>query len=268
MVSTINIVILNLMNDIVVTEEQFKRMLVSNDFMVNFTFIKVSTYNPKDIYKEHVQENYQIFDDVKDKYFDGMIITGASIEKMKFEDVKYWNEICNIMEWSKSNVRSTLHICWGSEAGMYYHFGINRHILSKKISGVYKHKIVLKNNLLVKNFDKEFYVPHSRYGDILEEDICKCEKLDLIVKSDVVGICIVSSKDGKQVFVMGHLEYDKNTLDLEYKRDINLGMEVYPPENYYRDDGNIDNDIFTNWKSYGLLFYQNWLNYYLVNNSV
>lgn len=260
---TLNIIVLNLMPNVIDTETQLTRMLMDNHLqvLINFTWIKISTFNPPDIYKAHMQKLYKTFDDIKDKYFDGMIITGTANEKIEFEDVKFWNEICNIMEWSKSHTSSTLHICWGAQAGMYYHFGIQRCILQNKIFGVYKHKIVSKDNLLVKDFDEQFYIPHSRYGDILEEDINKCKELELIVKSDVAGVCICSSKNGKQIFILGHLEYDKDRLDMEYKRDLELGLKIFPPINYYKN-GDIDNDLYINWRKYGLLFYRNWMKYY------
>ena len=264
----LEILILNLMPTKIVTETQLLRVLGNTPLQINVQFMHTKTHVSKNTSKSHIETFYKCFDEVKDKKFDGLIITGAPVETMDFEEVDYWEELCEIMEWSKKNVTSTFHICWGAQAALYYHYGIKKYPTNKKISGVYKHRInpEKKHKMLVRGFDDSFYAPHSRNTKILKEDIEKVENLEIIAESDEAGIYIVSAKGERQFFVTGHSEYDFDTLRNEYIRDINAGIDIDMPENYFPDN-NPENEPENVWKAHANLLYSNWLNYYVYQTT-
>ncbi len=256
----LEIVIVNLMPTKIETETQLLRLLGNSPLQVNITLLKTNSYVSKNTSEDHLSSFYNVFDDIKDKRFDGMIITGAPIETLQFEDVDYWNELEKIMEFSKTNVTSTFHICWGAQAGLYYHYGINKYPLKKKMFGIYKHTLNNPKNKLFRGFDEVYNAPHSRYTEIKKEDIDKVDDLEILSESEEAGVYVVASKNMKQIFVTGHSEYDKNTLKKEYMRDKEKGLEIEVPVNYFKnDDPNLE-PIVT-WKSHAHLIFSNWLNY-------
>ena len=256
----LEIAIVNLMPTKIETETQLLRLLGNSPMQVNITLLKTNSYVSKNTSEDHLSSFYNVFDDIKDKRFDGMIITGAPIETLQFEDVDYWNELEKIMEFSKTNVTSTFHICWGAQAGLYYHYGINKYPLKKKMFGIYKHTLNNPKNKLFRGFDEVYNAPHSRYTEIKKEDIDKVDDLEILSESEEAGVYVVASKNVKQIFVTGHSEYDKNTLKKEYTRDKEKGLEIGVPINYFKnDDPNLE-PIVT-WKSHAHLIFSNWLNY-------
>ena len=256
----LEIAIVNLMPTKIETETQLLRLLGNSPLQVNITLLKTNSYVSKNTSEDHLSSFYNVFDDIKDKRFDGMIITGAPIETLQFEDVDYWNELEKIMEFSKTNVTSTFHICWGAQAGLYYHYGINKYPLKKKMFGIYKHTLNNPKNKLFRGFDEVYNAPHSRYTEIKKEDIDKVDDLEILSESEEAGVYVVASKNMKQIFVTGHSEYDKNTLKKEYMRDKEKGLEIGVPVNYFKnDDPNLE-PIVT-WKSHAHLIFSNWLNY-------
>ena len=256
----LEIAIVNLMPTKIETETQLLRLLGNSPLQVNITLLKTNSYVSKNTSEDHLSSFYNVFDDIKDKRFDGMIITGAPIETLQFEDVDYWNELEKIMEFSKTNVTSTFHICWGAQAGLYYHYGINKYPLKKKMFGIYKHTLNNPKNKLFGGFDEVYNAPHSRYTEIKKEDIDKVDDLEILSESEEAGVYVVASKNMKQIFVTGHSEYDKNTLKKEYTRDKEKGLEIGVPINYFKnDDPNLE-PIVT-WKSHAHLIFSNWLNY-------
>ena len=256
----LEIAIVNLMPTKIETETQLLRLLGNSPLQVNITLLKTNSYVSKNTSEDHLSSFYNVFDDIKDKRFDGMIITGAPIETLQFEDVDYWNELEKIMEFSKTNVTSTFHICWGAQAGLYYHYGINKYPLKKKMFGIYKHTLNNPKNKLFRGFDEVYNAPHSRYTEIKKEDIDKVDDLEILSESEEAGVYVVASKNVKQIFVTGHSEYDKNTLKKEYTRDKEKGLEIGVPINYFtNDDPNLE-PIVT-WKSHAHLIFSNWLNY-------
>ena len=256
----LEIAIVNLMPTKIETETQLLRLLGNSPLQVNITLLKTNSYVSKNTSEDHLSSFYNVFDDIKDKRFDGMIITGAPIETLQFEDVDYWNELEKIMEFSKTNVTSTFHICWGAQAGLYYHYGINKYPLKKKMFGIYKHTLNNPKNKLFRGFDEVYNAPHSRYTEIKKEDIDKVDDLEILSESEEAGVYVVASKNMKQIFVTGHSEYDKNTLKKEYMRDKEKGLEIELPINYFKnDDPNLE-PIVT-WKSHAHLIFSNWLNY-------
>lgn len=257
----LEIAIINLMPTKVVTETQLMRLLSNSPLQVNITLISTETYVGKNTSLEHLQRFYKSFSEVKNKKFDGMIITGAPVEEIEFEEVKYWDELKEIFEFARKNVTSTLFICWGAQAGLYYYYGIEKHPLPKKLFGVYKHRKLVDYERLLKGTDDRFYMPHSRHTTVYEEDIKKCPDLVLISASKEAGAGIIRSKDNKFIFITGHAEYDRNTLELEYKRDLDKGLDIDPPENYYVS-GN-SGEIKMSWVSTANLIYMNWLNHYV-----
>ena len=256
----LEIAIVNLMPTKIETETQLLRLLGNSPLQVNITLLKTNSYVSKNTSEDHLSSFYNVFDDIKDKRFDGMIITGAPIETLQFEDVDYWNELEKIMEFSKTNVTSTFHICWGAQAGLYYHYRINKYPLKKKMFGIYKHTLNNPKNKLFRGFDEVYNAPHSRYTEIKKEDIDKVDDLEILSESEEAGVYVVASKNVKQIFVTGHSEYDKNTLKKEYTRDKEKGLEIGVPINYFKnDDPNLE-PIVT-WKSHAHLIFSNWLNY-------
>ena len=258
----LKILLLNLMPTKIETETQLARLLGNTPLQVELEFLQTATYAATHTSSDHMISFYKTFDQIKNQKFDGMIITGAPVEHMEFEEVAYWKELCEIMEWSKKNVTSTFHICWGAQAGLYYHYGIKKHRLDKKMFGVFKHKVDYKKSILFRGFDDEFMVPHSRHTTILEEDIKKCDDLKILSTSDEAGVYVVATDKGRQIFVTGHSEYDANTLKKEYDRDKNLGLDIDVPKNYFPDDDDTKEPMVS-WRSSANLLYSNWLNYFV-----
>ena len=262
----LKILILNLMPNKTATETQLSRLLGNSPLQVEIELIHTKSHVPKHTPKEYLLSFYKTFDDVKHRNFDGMIITGAPVEKMPFEEVTYWEELCEIMEWSKKHVTSTFHICWGAQAGLYYHYGIKKYDLPQKMFGVFEHTADYKLSILLRGFDDKFMVPHSRHTTIKREDIEKDERLKILASSEDAGVYIVSSEGGKQIFVTGHSEYDANTLKSEYDRDVNAGLEIAIPKNYFEDNDPQKEPVVT-WRSHANLLYTNWLNYFVYQTT-
>jgi homoserine O-succinyltransferase len=258
----LKIAILNLMPVKEDTEVQLLRSLSNTPLQVDVTFLTTESYVGTHTPTSHLDQFYQTFDEIKNRRFDGLIITGAPVEQMDFEEVTYWGELSKIMEWSKKNVTSTLHICWGAQAGLYYHYGIKKTGLDSKMFGIFEHKVLEKRVPFVRGFDDVFYAPHSRHTTVSREEIQKCEDLTILAESDEAGVFIVIAKDGKQIFVTGHPEYDRISLDKEYKRDIGKGLEIDLPKNYYPDDQPEYRPNLV-WRAHANAMYTNWLNYYV-----
>ena len=262
----LKILILNLMPTKIDTETQLSRLLGNSPLQVEIELIHTSTYHSKNISEEHLLSFYKEFSDVRDRYFDGMIITGAPVEKMEFEEVEYWAELAEIMEWTKTHVHSTLHICWGAQAGLYYHYGVKKHMLGEKLSGVYPHVVDYRNSILFRGFDDVFYVPHSRYTTVLREDIEKIPELRILSSSEKAGVYTVTTKGGKQIFITGHSEYDAETLNKEYTRDKLAGISPKIPENYFPGDDDTKPPMLT-WRAHATLLFTNWLNYFVYQTT-
>lgn len=262
----LRILLLNLMPKKIETETQLSRILGNTPLQIELTLIRTTTHVSLNTTEEHLLAFYKTFDDVKDESFDGLIITGAPVELMDFEEVDYWDELCEIMDWSKTNVHSTLHICWGAQAGLYHHFGIKKRMLPKKLFGVFPHKADYARSMLLRGFDDTFYVPHSRYTYVDRADIENTKGLKILASSPKAGVHIVSTEGGRQFFIMGHAEYDALTLDSEYRRDINSGVEIEIPENYYPDNDPSKAPLVT-WRAHGNLLYTNWLNYFVYQST-
>lgn len=258
----LKIAILNLMPTKIETETQLARLLGNTPLQVEMTLLHTESYHSKNVNEEHMLAFYKTFDEVKDETFDGMVITGAPVEKMAFEDVDYWEELCRIFEWTKTNVTSTFHICWGAQAGLYYHYGIQKHALPEKLFGVYDHKVEHKSSILFRGFDDVFRVPHSRHTTILREDVEKVPQLKILASSDEAGLYVLSTARGRQIFVTGHSEYDAETLKREYVRDVEAGLPIHVPKNYFPNDDPTQPPLVT-WRSHANLLYSNWLNYFV-----
>ena len=262
----LKILLLNLMPKKIETETQLSRLLGNSPLQVDLELINTKSHKSKNTSAEHLLAFYKTFDDVKDKKFDGMIITGAPVENMPFEEVEYWDELCEIMEWSKTHVHSTFHICWGAQAGLYYHFGIDKKPLEKKMFGVFPHTVDYKKSILFRGFDDVFMVPHSRHTTVDLEDIKKVKELKVLSTSKEAGVYAVSTKNGKQIFITGHSEYDADTLLNEYNRDVSQGLPIEPPKNYFKDD-NPKKPPVVSWRSHANLLYSNWLNYFVYQTT-
>jgi homoserine O-succinyltransferase len=262
----LQLLILNLMPTKIVTETQLARLLGNTPLQVEMELLKTSTHKSKNTSEEHMITFYKTFDEVRHRNFDGMIITGAPVENMEFEEVEYWDELCRIMEWSKSHVTSTFHICWGAQAGLYYHYGINKHQLDKKLFGVFEHTVDRKSSMLFRGFDDTFMVPHSRHTTVLQEDIEKVPELKILSTSKEAGVYAVATDRGRQIFITGHSEYDADTLEREYLRDKNAGLPIEIPKNYYPDDDDTKEPKVT-WRSSANLQYSNWLNYFVYQTT-
>ena len=262
----LEIVLLNLMPTKVVTETQLSRRLGNTPLQVNLSLMHTTSHRSKNTPQDHLLSFYKDFGDLKHRKFDGMVITGAPVEQLPFEEVDYWQELCQIMQWSKTNVHSTLHICWGAQAGLYYHYGIPKHDLDKKLFGVFPHQADYKRAILLRGFDDTFYAPHSRHTTVLREDIEKCPELRILASSREAGVYAVMTKHGKQIFVMGHGEYDPDTLDREYRRDKALGLPIAVPANYYPDDDDTREPLVT-WRGHANLLFSNWLNYFVYQTT-
>ncbi|MBO7303897.1 MAG: homoserine O-succinyltransferase [Clostridia bacterium] len=262
----LKILILNLMPTKVDTETQLSRLLGNTPLQVEIELIHTSSYRSKNISEEHLLSFYKEFSDVRDRYFDGMIITGAPVEKMEFEKVEYWQELAEIMEWTKTHVHSTLHICWGAQAGLYYHYGIKKYMLDEKLSGVYAHTVDYKRSILFRGFDDVFYVPHSRYTTVRREDVEAVPELRVLASSEKAGVYTVTTRGGKQIFITGHSEYDADTLNKEYTRDKNAGISPKIPENYFPGDDDTKPPLLT-WRAHATLLFTNWLNYFVYQTT-
>ena len=256
----LRIAIVNLMPTKIDTETQLLRLLGNTSLQVETELIMMASHVSRNTSSEHLTAFYKTIDDVRDQNFDGMIITGAPVEQMPFEEVEYWGELCDIMEWSKSHVHSTFHICWGAQAGLYYHYGIPKYPLGKKLFGVFEHRAERKNYILLRGFDDVFMVPHSRHTTIHREAVEKCGALKILASSEEAGIYALITENGRQVFIMGHSEYDPRTLEKEYLRDKNAGLPIEVPKNYYPNDDDTREPIVS-WRSHANLLYANWLNY-------
>jgi len=262
----LDILLLNLMPTKVDTETQLARLLGNTPLQVNLELMHMSTHKSKNVSQEHLLTFYKTFDEVKHRKFDGMIITGAPVEQMPFEQVDYWPELCRIMEWSSSHVHSTLHICWGAQAGLYYHYGINKTPLPEKMFGVFPHTVEYKHSILFRGFDDTFMVPHSRHTTVLREAIEAVPALKILASSEEAGVYAVTTKKGKRVFVMGHSEYDPMTLNREYVRDKNAGLPIRPPKNYFPGDDDTKAPLVS-WRGHANLLYSNWLNYFVYQTT-
>ena len=256
----LEIAILNLMPLKEETETQLLRALSNTPLQVDITFLAIESHVSKNTSASHLNKFYTTFREVKDRKFDGLIITGAPLEQMDYHEVNYWEELCIIMEWSKKYVTSTLHICWGAQAGLYYHYGIQKYPLKEKLSGIYSHQVIDRTIPMVRGLDDIFFAPHSRYTGIQKEDIIKNDSLTLLVESEEAGPFLIMAQGGKQFFVMGHPEYDRMTLDSEYKRDLKKGLTIQMPKNYYPQDDSEKRPILT-WRAHANTLYTNWLDY-------
>ena len=262
----LQILVLNLMPTKIATETQLSRLLGNTPLQVELELLHTSSHESKNTAREHLFQFYKVFDEVKERNFDGMIITGAPVEQMPFEQVEYWDELCRIMEWSKTHVYSTFHICWGAQAGLYYHYGIQKVELPEKLFGVYPHRVERRFSMLMRGFDDTFMVPHSRHTTVLREDIERCGRLKLLASSEQAGVYAVSTAGGRQIFITGHSEYDARTLEAEYLRDKAAGLPIHMPENYYPNNDDTQPPMVT-WRSHASLLYQNWLNYFVYQTT-
>lgn len=258
----LKILILNLMPTKITTETQLLRLLGNSPLQVDIELLQMASHTSKNTSPHHLTTFYKTFKQVKNETFDGLIITGAPVEQLEFEEVDYWDELCEIMEWSKHNVYSTFHICWGAQAGLYYHYGIKKYPLKQKLSGIYRHKVLLPNHPLMRGFDDTFEIPQSRYTGIELDDVKRCPSLELLSVSDEAGAAIMANKTGRQVFITGHAEYDRDTLANEYFRDCNKGINPNIPCNYFPDDDASKTPPMI-WRSNATLLYTNWLNYFV-----
>lgn len=258
----LKIAILNLMPTKIETETQLARLLGNTPLQVELTLLHTESYKSKNVNEDHLLAFYKTFAEVQHETFDGMVITGAPVEQMPFEEVSYWEELCQIFEWTKTHVTSTFHICWGAQAGLYYHYGVNKHPLPEKLFGVYDHEVEHKSSILFRGFDDVFPAPHSRHTTILREDVEKVPQLKILASSKEAGLYVVSTAKGRQIFVTGHSEYDAGTLAKEYFRDVNAGLPIKVPHNYFPDD-NPELAPKVTWRSHANLLYSNWLNYFV-----
>ncbi len=258
----LQIVILNLMPVKEETETQLLRALSNTPIQLDITFLHMSSHESTHTSLSHLNQFYVTFDSIQKQKFDGMIITGAPVEQMAFEEVDYWKELEKIMDWSDTHVTSTVHICWGAQAGLYYHYGIQKHEMKEKLFGIYEQRVIDRTVPLVRGFDDTFRAPHSRYTYVKKEDITACSDLMILAESDEAGIFLVQSRDGRRIFVMGHPEYDRVTLDGEYRRDQGKGMDTAIPKNYYPGD-NPENRPCLSWRMHANALYNNWINFYV-----
>ncbi|MBO5649373.1 MAG: homoserine O-succinyltransferase [Clostridia bacterium] len=262
----LRIVLLNLMPTKVVTETQFSRLLGNSPLQVELTLLQTATHQSKNTSAEHLLMFYKTFQDIRHEKFDGMIITGAPVEKLPFEEVEYWEELCEIMDWSKKNVHSTLHICWGAQAALYHHYGVAKQPLAQKLFGVFPHTVETQDNTLMRGFDDVFWAPHSRHTTVDRKDIEAVDALTIVASSAEAGIYAVESARHRQIFITGHSEYDADTLEREYLRDKNAGLPISVPENYYPEDDDTRAPRVT-WRGHANLLFSNWLNYYVYQTT-
>jgi homoserine O-succinyltransferase len=262
----LRLLILNLMPTKITTETQLLRCLSNTPLQIEIDLLQTSTHVSKNTSPDHLLAFYSTFDEVRDSRYDGMIITGAPVEHLSFDEVNYWAELCEIMDWSKTNVFSTFHICWGAQAALYHHYGIPKYPLPKKMFGVFSHDVLVPTSPLLRGFDDSFPAPHSRHTEVRAKDIEKCTGLEILSTSPEAGVYIIAKTDGRQIFVTGHAEYDADTLAGEYFRDLNRGLEIDPPKNYFPNDDPMRKPLVT-WRSHGHLLFTNWLNYYVYQGT-
>ena len=262
----LKILVLNLMPKKIETETQFARLLGNSPLQVEMELIHTRSHQSKNVAEEHLLAFYKTFDDVKDQTFDGMVITGAPVEHLEFEEVEYWQELTQIMEWSKTHVHSTLHVCWGAQAGLYYHYGIQKYGVPEKMFGVFPHRVEYKQSILFRGFDDVFMVPQSRHTTVLREDIEKISELKILASSQETGVYAVYSKNGRQIFITGHSEYDADTLKNEYLRDLSQGKPIKKPKNYFPNDDETQPPLVS-WRSHAHLLFSNWLNYFVYQST-
>ena len=262
----LKIVILNLMPKKIETETQLLRLLGNSPIQVDVELLQVSSHRSKNTSAEHLIKFYKTLPEIEDQRFDGMIITGAPVETLPFEEVDYWPELCRIMEWSRSHAYSTLHICWGAQAGLYYHYGIPKHPLPEKMFGIFAHHPLVDNYPLLRGFDEEFWAPHSRHTTVLREDIAACPQVQILAMSPDAGVYLAEAQGGRQIFVTGHSEYDRYTLADEYWRDRNKGLPISVPAHYYPDD-DPTREPMIRWRGHANLLFSNWLNYYVYQET-
>lgn len=262
----LKLLILNLMPTKIVTETQLLRKLSNTPLQIHMELLQTVSHEAQNVDSTHLDSFYTTFDEIKDKNYDGLIITGAPVENLEFTDVDYWDEFCQIMEWSSTHVHSTLHICWGAQAGLYYHYGIPKYTLPKKLFGVFPHYVLKPSSPLFRGFDDIFFAPHSRYTEVKEEDIAKIPELEIISTSPEAGVFAVKSTDSRRFFLMGHPEYDPDTLLREYQRDVEKGVKIDVPRHYFPGD-NPNLEPIVRWRSAGQLLYCNWLNYYVYQTT-
>ena len=262
----LQILVLNLMPTKIETETQLSRLLGNTPLQVELEFIHTSSHESKNTAKEHLFKFYQVFPEVCHRNFDGMVITGAPVEQMPFEEVEYWPELCEIMEWSKTHVYSTFHICWGAQAGLYYHYGIQKYNLPEKLFGVFPHTVERRSSMLMRGFDDTFMVPHSRHTTIHRDEVERCGKLKILASSPQAGIYAMATEGGRQIFITGHSEYDAGTLQKEYLRDKNAGLPIHVPANYFPNDDDTQPPCVS-WRSHANLLYLNWLNYFVYQGT-
>ena len=262
----LRMLLLNLMPKKIETETQLTRLLGNTPLQIELTLLRMEAHKSLNTSQEHLLSFYRTFSEVKDTCFDGMIITGAPVEHLPFEEVDYWPELCGIMEWSRSHVHSTMHICWGAQAGLYYHYGIQKQPLEKKLFGVFPHRSEYRESMLLRGFDDVFMVPHSRHTTVKREDIEAVPSLQILASSDEAGVCIVRNRVGRQFFMMGHSEYDARTLENEYLRDVKAGKPIEVPKNYYPGD-DPTKDPIVSWRGHANLLYSNWLNYFVYQTT-
>ena len=262
----LRVALLNLMPTKIETETQFARLLSNSPLQVELTLLQTATYEAKNTSREHLLAFYETFEAVKERKFDGLVITGAPVELMEFEDVEYWDELCRVMEWSKTHVYSTLHICWGAQAALYHHYGIRKYPMDEKLFGVFPHEVEYKNSMLFRGFDDVFMAPHSRHTTIHREDVEAVPALQILASSEEAGVYVIKTEQGKQIFITGHSEYDALTLEKEYLRDKNAGLPINVPKNYYPDDDDTRKPMVT-WRSSANLLFFNWLNYFVYQTT-
>ena len=262
----LRIVALNLMPTNIATETQLARLLANSPLQVQLTLLHTASHAASHVPGEHMEAFYKTFDEIRGERFDGMIITGAPVEQMPFEEVDYWPELCQIMDFTRTNVYSTLHVCWGAQAALYHHFGIQKRPLPEKMFGIFPHRVTRPSNPLVRGFDEEFWAPHSRHTGIDEEQVKACKDLRVLAESDEAGIYLMSTDSGRQIFVTGHPEYERLTLDAEYRRDVAKGLPIAPPKHYYPGDDPSKEPVYR-WRAHAFLLYTNWLNYYVYQNT-
>ncbi len=258
----LKIVIVNLMPTKIATETQLARVLANSPLQVEMTLVQMDSHESTHISQEHMDAFYKTLDEIKHEYFDGMILTGAPVEQMPYEQVDYWKELCEIFEFCKTHVYSNMFICWGAQAALYYYYGIDKHLLDEKVFGVFEHRVTRAHNPLMRGFDSIFYAPHSRHTQIRREEVLEHPELRILAESPEVGPHVISTENGRQIFVLGHQEYDKDTLAGEYFRDIKKGMDIQVPANYFRDD-DPEKEVLFRWRAHANLLFSNWLNYYV-----
>lgn len=262
----LKILMVNLMPDKAATETQIARVLANSPLQVELTLVRMGSHEAKNVLEEYLDTFYKTFDEIKEQKFDGMILTGAPVETLKFEEVDYWQELCEILKYAETNVYSSMYICWGAQAGLYYHFGIEKYPLEKKMFGVFEHKVTRAHSPLMRGFDDVFFAPHSRYTKIRREDIEAHREIRILAESEEAGPHILATDNGRQIFIIGHQEYDRETLGLEYYRDVRQGVPVEVPKNYFRDDMP-GKDVVVKWRGHASMLFANWLNYYVYQET-